>query len=657
MAKKSSTNNKCTLLGSNAADVLTVKHSQVTVKAGKGNDIITVSKGASNVLYGGAGADTIIIGKNAGKGNKIYGDAGNDTIKVSAKYGVTINGGAGNDIIYGGKGNDTFTGGKGKDTFFYANGGGKDTIMDYQVGQDTLQITSGSISKTAIAKNKKDLVFTVGKGTITLKNAAGKKISMKDTRGTYTTTNKLITLGKDFTSTMDAAKYLSTIKDIDARNVAKAVNITGNSKANRIFSGRGGGTYKCGAGNDTIIISGSAKYTVYGDAGDDNITFCGSGNGNTIYGNDGNDMIHVTNGKNVIYGGAGADTIEISGGKSHIIYGGAGTDTFKHTLGTGTIKDYEEGETISFNNAITSVTFDGRNITLTSGTGSSVTVENGLSILRQILEAGNQKKLYSFNYDTENSITGLILNNDLSDKELIINKVDIGGIELKISAVNFTKGANITASGMEWPHVSIHGSKYNDILTITGSKGATIEAGDGNDKLFGGDGGDFFLAGDGDDYLYGGNGLDNLSGGTGNDFLYGDDGNDQLYGENGNDCLYGGKGNDILFGDEGQDWLYGNYGSDKLYGGNGNDHLYGGEDNDYFCFGTDSQGNSIIYDYEVGLDILKFDNGISIKSDSIDGSDVLLNLTTGGTIKILNSVDKTIIIDYGNGNITEHVFS
>ena len=38
MAKKSSTKNKSTLEGTLSPDVLTVKHSQVTVKAGKGND-------------------------------------------------------------------------------------------------------------------------------------------------------------------------------------------------------------------------------------------------------------------------------------------------------------------------------------------------------------------------------------------------------------------------------------------------------------------------------------------------------------------------------------------------------------------------------------------------------------------------------------------
>ncbi len=610
MAKKTSVKNKDILKGTNAADVLTVKHSQVTVNAGKGNDKINVNSGSKHRIYSEAGNDTIIVAAKAGSGSKIYGDDAKN--KLTGKDTFTINGGKKN-YFYGGKGTDTFNINGGTTNYIYG-GAGNDVIVigknstgtafvkDFNVksgNTDKIKVNGGTVKSVTLSG--KNLIVKGGKSaSIKLENAASKKISLQDSRGSYTASNTEIKLGKDFTGTMDATKYLSTVTKIDGRNATKKVNITGNAKANTIYAGKAGGTIKAGAGNDTI---------------------------------------------------------NMAGGVNSVISGGAGTDTFNHTSGTATIKDYEEGETLSFKNAITKVTFNDRNITLTSGTSGSMTVENGLSILRQISEAGNQKKLYSFNYDTENGITGLILSNDVSDKKIIINEIDIGGIELVISAVNFTNGANITASGMEWPHVQIHGSKYNDILTITGSKGATIEAGDGNDKLYGGDGGDFFLADDGDDYLYGGNGLDNLSGGNGNDFLYGDDGNDQLYGQNGDDHLYGGKGNDILFGDEGQDWLYGNYGSDKLYGGNGNDHLYGGEDNDYFCFDTDSQGNSIIYDYEVGLDIIKFNNGIDINSNSIDGSDVLLNLTTGGTININNAVGQEITFDYGNDNIIKRVFS
>ena len=133
----------------------------------------------------------------------IYGYGGNDT----------LSGGAGNDTLYGGVGTDTLAGGTGKDTFVYANGDGKDTITDYTAGQDTLKISSGSIKTTQTKSN--NLVFTVGSGTVTLTGAAAKAISLKDSRGSYTASNTAITLGADFTGTMDATKYLSSVKTID----------------------------------------------------------------------------------------------------------------------------------------------------------------------------------------------------------------------------------------------------------------------------------------------------------------------------------------------------------------------------------------------------------------------------------------------------------
>ena len=93
----------------------------------------------------------------------------------------------------------------------YANGEGSDTIKDYAAGQDTLYISSGSIAKTSLANSGKDLVITVGSGKVTLTNAATKAISLKDSRGNYTVSDTTITLGSDFTGTIDATKYLASV--------------------------------------------------------------------------------------------------------------------------------------------------------------------------------------------------------------------------------------------------------------------------------------------------------------------------------------------------------------------------------------------------------------------------------------------------------------
>ena len=177
----------------------------------------------SNAIYGGTGANTLYgyAGSDKLYGNtntdKLYGGDGNDEL-----YGYagndTLDGGAGNDTLYGGAGNDTLTGGAGNDTFVYA---------------------------------------------------ADKAISLQDSRGSYTASNTAITLGNDFTGTMDAANYLGTVKTIDGRNAAKTVNITGNSQNNDIFAGKTGGSISAGAGADTITVNNGTVHTLRGGTGSD----------------------------------------------------------------------------------------------------------------------------------------------------------------------------------------------------------------------------------------------------------------------------------------------------------------------------------------------------------------------------------------------------
>jgi len=145
------------------------------------NNILTGNDGA-NTLNGGVGADTLI----GGLGNDIYimdndGDVVTetsnltteiDTVKSSKTYTLganlenltltssaaidgtgnaldnvltgnkganVLNGGGGDDTLEGGIGNDTLTGGAGHDTFLLKNTS-KDTITDFSVSDDTIQL-------------------------------------------------------------------------------------------------------------------------------------------------------------------------------------------------------------------------------------------------------------------------------------------------------------------------------------------------------------------------------------------------------------------------------------------------------------------------------------------------------------------------------------
>ena len=429
---------------------------------------------------------TTIDGRNAAKAVNITGNARNNTI-YAGKAGGTLNGGAGNDTLYGGVGNDTLTGGAGNDTFVYVNGQGNDTITDYIEGQDTLQISSGSISEATLANSNKDVVFTVGTGSITLQNAATKTISLKDSNGSYTASDVAITLGSDFVGTMDATKYLSSVTTIDGRNATKAVNITGNAQNNTIYAGKAGGTINGGAGNDTL----------YGGTGKD--TFVYAGGKESIYNYvSGSDTIKLSSttlkstsvsGEDTILNLANGGTITVKNAANADIYivdssgnsvevnstvsGSNGADTFVYnsTAGNMIVTDYTEGEdALQIADAeITKVESIDGNIVLTVGDeGNTITLEG---------VAGKSIEIH-------NSNGGLTLSEDV----ISLGSDYTGDIDANAYLPTVTTIDGRNAEGT----VNITGNVQNNTI-YAGKAGGTLNGGAGNDKLYGGAGKDTFV--------------------------------------------------------------------------------------------------------------------------------------------------------------------
>lgn len=85
-------------------------------------------------------------------------------------------GGPGDDRIVGGRGNDTMTGGGGRDIFVIEKAGGTDTITDFQVGVDHLQLVGTSLKRMAFSDANKDgtldCVLTLENGSVTLLGVA-----------------------------------------------------------------------------------------------------------------------------------------------------------------------------------------------------------------------------------------------------------------------------------------------------------------------------------------------------------------------------------------------------------------------------------------------------------------------------------------------------
>ena len=408
---------------------------------------------------------TILANKQA---NRIIGTEEDDYINGGAGK-DTILAGDGNDTIEGGKGNDSLSGGAGKNVFVYND----DVITDFKQG-DVIKIASGSVPTTAVL-NGKDYVFTIGKGTITVKNGKDKYIKLVDANENatwypeppgdedgYTYSKGKVTVNKKYIKdTFDVAElesgFSGAVQTIDASAVPHEMSIIGNSKANRII----------GTEEDDYINGGAGK--------------------DTISGGDGNDTIE---------GGTGNDNLT----------GGNGADVFVYNYGDGNdvITDFTNDDEIVINNdTVTKHAKSGSNMILTLASKATITITGG----------ANKAIRYSdLNGDT---IVGQVVSYNKNGTAATLT-----GAYDKASYIpsDYSNYANLA---------SIDASAINHDMTITGNGKANFIVGtEEDDVISGGAGKDSILAGDGNDTVNGGAGNDSLIGGKGNDNLTGGAGAD-----------------------------------------------------------------------------------------------------------------------------------
>jgi hypothetical protein len=138
-------------------------------------------------IYGGDGDDTYIITKALPKIVELA-DQGEDTVKSAVSYklgdnldNLTLTGkadvnGTGNELaneLTGNSGNNTLTGGDGLDTFFFSTKGGKDTISDFTVADDILDLSGWKgVTETFFDSHVKqkgdDVWITLDKDTLVI---------------------------------------------------------------------------------------------------------------------------------------------------------------------------------------------------------------------------------------------------------------------------------------------------------------------------------------------------------------------------------------------------------------------------------------------------------------------------------------------------------
>ena len=542
------------------------------------NILIGATNSAANVLEGGAGDDTYVVG--AGDVVVEAPNAGIDTVLSDVSYTLgenvenlvlaqytatngtgnaldniltgnfaanTFSGAAGNDMLDGGAGADTMLGGTGDDTYIVDNPGDM-AIENLNEGVDTVR---ASVSYT-LGAHVENLILT-GSAAI---NATGNTLA-------------------------------NTLTGNNANNV-----LDGGAGADTLIGGLGNDTYVVDNAADVVtenaaegsdLVQSSVTYTL--GANVENLTLTGAsainGSGNSL-----NNVLTGNSAINTLTGLAGNDWLD----------GGAGADKLIGGLGDDTYVVDNTGDTIT-ENANEGIDTVRSILTWTLGANLENLVLVGAAAINGTGNTLNNVLTGNAASNTLNGGTGTdtLLGGSGNDTYVVDNVGDVvtenasEGIDLVQSSATYTLSANVenlTLTGTT--AISGTGNALDNVLTgntanntLTGGAGNdTINGGGGVDTMIGGTGNDTYVvdsstdvvvesAGEGSDTVQSavtwtlGANLENLTlTGTG------------VINATGNaldNVLIGNSAINTLTGLAGKDWLDGGAGADKLLGGLGDD--------------------------------------------------------------------------------------
>ena len=593
-----------------------------------------------------SGSDTVDNITNAGSHLIIDGGANSDKINNTGTD-VTINGSAGDDNI-------TISGGDGGNTFAYTDGDGKDILYNFNAN-DKIQIL-GTEQVTDSVKNN-DVIFKVGKGTITVRDAAAANMQI---------------------AVVDYAGDVISDNTYTADGIIRGYRIELSDKLKKPYT----------QGENIFIVDGSKVK-----------------DGARIIGNNNSEG-------GLLIGGDGKDTL-ISGQGNFEMTGGKNNDLFVYNGGKDVITDYSQKGTygsdrISINASLTATGYeiDGDDVILSYGEGNELTILNGKG--KEITFAGKKSTVNVYRDEG-------VFDGKQKSLSLAVDRND------DFSASSYGKLATIDGSENEGELQLVGNKKANYIIagnhgaTLNGGKGKdTLVGGDGEDVFI-------CESNSGDKLIknYGENDIISLGEGAeisqvttkkGNailkvgsntitiegkeKFTFIENGMIKTYTE-GNVviddsvtltsdykgtfsledeannaynhvsaelgkkevALIGNANDNILLGGKGKDTLNGGEGDDILNGGKGNDSLWGGSGSDLFVYqagtGTDTIGD---YSYSDEGDMIKIvdKRGKEITKDAIkkwefNGDDLTLSIKGGGKL-IVTGVGTSANINI-NGNV------
>ena len=478
-------------------------------------------------------------------------------------------------------------------------------MTDYAEGEDTLKISSGTVSAYSISGS--DATFKVGSGTVKVSGGKNKTITVVDSKNkTYTYDGGLIYEGdvakaKALTvtaaySSNTLASYGASVVMIDSSARTKAIDITGNAAANVITGTDGNDTIDGGAGNDTLTCGKGKDLFIYESGGGNDFVYDYTAGQDTIkisggevsdYSLSGSDaVLKVASGSLKVKGGKSAAVLVVDDNKKVSLYqSGAIYNAASATKATAATLTSAYGNTFTVGTSMISVdasprtaaiklTGNTKNNFLAGGSGKDSidggkgadTISGGKGADTLTGGAGSDVFLYA-DGDGSDVITDYTSGEDLirlTSGEVKDYSVKNGDAILKIGSGSITlKGAGTSAISVRDADDVLktysRGLIYNatrisrsDAVTITsgyedtefGSYGASVETIDASARTKA-----IEITGNGaDNFILGGKGKDTIDAGKGNDTIYAGKGNDLLTGSKGDDVFFyaTGDGNDTI---------------------------------------------------------------------------------------------------------------
>ncbi|WP_103258867.1 calcium-binding protein [Tabrizicola aquatica] len=564
------------------------------------------------MIQGGAEAASLT---GSAAGDLILGGEGDETIR----------GEGGADILIDGAGNDVLYGGAGADLFVLSADGNTDTIQDFQLGIDKIDLSAWgrihALSSLAITATATGASISYGDEVLEIRSANGLPILPQAFRAT------------DFVGLWHALPDPAYADD-QIRGTAQIDSLVGTDGDDMFMVTVGPDTLVGGAGFDRIAFS-EALAGVRVNLQSPHLNL-GLAQGQVFLGIEGvigsrfNDSLTGDSGQNLLDGSDGADRIWGLAG-SDSLYGGAGNDTISGGLGADLIDGGAGRDRASYREAAEGVRLDLFAPGLNAGEAAGdlfIAIEEFEGSIHADTLSGDHLANILFGVGGNDLVEGRggndsLYGNDGSDT--LVGGAGADRLEgnAGLDYASYADSSTGLTLDLKTPSLSSGDAAGDTFITIEGFLLTAF-----NDRFFGSDGGDLVDGRAGNDTLDGRLGADWLAGGAGNDLLYGGEGDDTLLGGAGADRLEGGLGRDrvshadatagvradlaapagnlgdargdlylgiedlegsafadallgdalanLVLGLEGSDSLWGRAGNDTLDGGAGDDTLLGG---------------------------------------------------------------------------------